>query len=163
MRHALVASLLVAGFCILRPTPALAQVEEVRISVDGLTCNLCAVGLERSLRSLDGVASVHVSMQDEAAVVTMKAGAGFDIEKFRGSVKNAGQEARRFDLRLSGAVQHRDGRYRVQPSPGAAFLVARHSGSRLESFVGKIVRLQARVSSPAEAPLELELTDVVQR
>jgi hypothetical protein len=29
--------------------------------------------------------------------------------------------------------------------------------------VGKVVRVQARVSSPAAAPLELELTDVALR
>ena len=89
MRHPLAAALLVVVLSILRPSLSFAQFEEVRIAVDGLTCNLCAVGLERSLRTLDGVASVKVSLQDESALVTMKNGAGFDIEKFRGSVRDA--------------------------------------------------------------------------
>ena len=145
MRHPLAAALLVVVVSILRPSLSFAQFEEVRIAVDGLTCNLCAVGLERSLRTIDSVASVQVSLEDESAVVRMKTGAGFDIEKFRGSVRNAGQEARRFDLRLSGAV------------------VARNSATKLESHVGKVVRVHARVSSPPSSPLELEITDVALR
>jgi|APDOM4702015191_1054821.scaffolds.fasta_scaffold48679_2 copper chaperone CopZ len=163
MRHRVVASLLVGGLCLLRPLPSLAQVEEVRIAVDGLTCNLCAAGLERSLRTLDNVASVQVSMQDESAVVKMKAGAGFDIEKIRGSVTNAGQQARRFDIKVSGAVRREDGRYSLQPTSGAPLLIARRSAARLEPHVGRVVRVQGTVSSPPTAPLELELTDVVLR
>ena len=72
MRHPLAATLLVSALCILWPSLSFAQVEEVRIAVDGLTCNLCAAGLERSLRTLDSVASVQVSLQDESAVVKMK-------------------------------------------------------------------------------------------
>ena len=163
MRHPLAAALLVVVVSILRPSLSFAQFEEVRIAVDGLTCNLCAVGLERSLRTLDSVASVQVSLQDESAVVKMKAGAGFDIEKFRGSVRNAGQEARQFNLRLSGAVQRQDGRYSLQPGSGSPLLVARSSASKLESHVGRVVRVHARVSSPASSPLELEITDVAVR
>ena len=74
MRYPPAAILLVAALSILRPSSSFAQVEEVRIAVEGLTCNLCAVGLERSLRTLDSVASVQVSVEDEAAVVKMKAG-----------------------------------------------------------------------------------------
>jgi copper chaperone CopZ len=163
MRHPLAAALLVVVVSILRPSLSFAQFEEVRIAVDGLTCNLCAVGLERSLRTLDSVASVQVSLQDESAVVKMKAGAGFDIEKFRGLVKNAGQEARQFDLRLSGAVHKQDGRYSLQPGSGSPLLVARGSGTKLEAHLGRVVRVHARVSSPASSPLELEITDVALR
>ena len=163
MRHPLAATLLVSALCILWPSLSFAQVEEVRIAVDGLTCNLCAAGLERSLRTLDSVASVQVSLQDESAVVKMKTGAGFDIEKFRGSVRNAGQEARRFDLQLSGAVQRQGGRYSLQPGSGSPVLVARNSSAKLESHVGRVVRVHARVSSPASSPLELDITDVAPR
>ena len=57
MRHPRAAALLFAAICILRPAASFAQIYEVRIGVDGLTCNLCAAGLERSLRKLDGVSS----------------------------------------------------------------------------------------------------------
>jgi copper chaperone CopZ len=165
MRHPLAATLLFAAMYILQPAPAFAQIEEVRIGVDGLTCNLCAAGLERSLRKLDSVSSVQVALADETATVQLKAGAAFDPDQFRAAVRNAGQEARRFELRLSGAVQRQDGRYSLRPGGGSslALAVGRRSAAKLESYVGKVVRVRATVSSPARSPLELELTDVAVR
>ena len=163
MRRPLAATLLFAAVCILRPIPSFAQIEEVRIIVDGLTCNLCAAGLERSLRKLDSVSSVQVALADETAIVTLKAGASFDPDTFRTAVRNAGQEVRHFELRLSGAVLRQDGRYSLRPGAGSSLAVGRSSAARLESHVGRVVRVRARVSSPARSPLELELTDVVVR
>ena len=163
MRHPLAATLLVAAVYIVRPTPSFAQIEEVRIGVDGLTCNLCAAGLERSLRKLDSVSSVQIALADETAIVKLKAGAAFDPDTFRTAVKNAGQEARHFELRLSGAVQRQDGRYRLQAGAGSSLAVGRSSAAKLDSYVGKVVRVRATVSSPARSPLELELTDVAVR
>src|SRR5919108_6410468 len=62
MRYVLAATLVVAAISFLRPAPAFAQVEEVRIGVDGMTCNLCAAGLERALRKLDAVSNVKVAL-----------------------------------------------------------------------------------------------------
>jgi copper chaperone CopZ len=163
MRHPLAAALLFAAICILRPVPSFAQIEEVRIGVDGLTCNLCAAGLERSLRKLDSVSSVQIALADETAIVKLKAGAAFDPDTFRTAVRNAGQEARQFELRLSGAVQRQDGRYRLQSGAGSSLAVGRSSAAKLESYVGRVVRVRAKVSSPARSPLELELTDVAVR
>ena len=76
------------------PAVASAQIDEVRIVVNGLTCNLCAAGLERSLRKLDGVSSVRVTLEDETAVVTVRKGARFDADRIRAAVTDAGQETR---------------------------------------------------------------------
>ena len=131
--------------------------------MDGLTCNLCAAGLERSLRKLDSVSSVQVALADETAIVKLKSGAAFDPDTFRAAVRNAGQVARDIELRLSGAVQRQDGRYSRRPGAGSSLAVGRGSAARLESHVGRVVRVRARVSSPARPPLELELTDVSAR
>ncbi len=158
MRCPLAATLLFAAIYILQPAPAFAQIEEVRIGVDGLTCNLCAAGLERSLRKLDSVSSVQVALADETATVQLKAGAAFDPDQFRAAVRNAGQEARQFELRLSGAVQRQDGRYSLRPGAGSSLAVGASSAAKLEPYVGKVVRVHARVSSPARSPWELDLT-----
>jgi len=90
MRHSIATVLIVAALCVLRPGVSFAQVEEVRIGVDGLTCNLCAAGLERSLRKVAGVSSVQVALEDETALVKLKPGAAFDLETLRTAVRNAG-------------------------------------------------------------------------
>ncbi|MBF8299894.1 MAG: Heavy-metal-associated domain protein [Acidobacteria bacterium] len=163
MRHPLAATLLVAAICILWPAPSFAQIEEVRIGVDGLTCNLCAAGLERSLRKLDSVSSVRIALADDMAHVTLKAGAAFDPETFRAAVTNAGQRTRHVELRLSGAVERQDGRYSLRPGAGSSLAVGASSAAKLEPYVGKVVRVHARVSSPARSPWELDLTDVAVR
>lgn len=161
MRRPLAAGLLVAVIWMFSPPPSYAQIDEIRIGVDGLSCNLCAAGLERSLRKVDSVSSVQITLADETAIVRLKSGAAFDPEKLRAAVKNAGQEARVFELRLSAAVQRQDGRYTLHPGRGAsALVVRRESEPRLEAFVGKVVRVRARVPASARLPLELELTDV---
>ena len=160
MQHILAATLVVAAISFLRPAPVFAQIDEVRIGVDGMTCNLCAAGLERALRKLDTVSSVKVALADQSAVVRLKPGAAFDPDSFRTAVRDAGQLLRQLEVGLRGAVRQHDGGYRVEPRPGVSLAFARVSAARLEPYLGKVVRVRARVSSPARSPLELELTEV---
>jgi copper chaperone CopZ len=142
------------------PRVASAQIDEVRIVVNGLTCNLCAAGLERSLRKLDAVSSVRVALADETAFVTLKPGVRFDADRFRAAVTDAGQETRRVELRFRGAVREHDGAYTVEASPGMRFAFGPTSAARLQAYAGKTLRLRARVSSPLRSPLELDLIDI---
>ena len=71
----LAATLMVAAISFLRPAPVFAQIEEVRIGVDGMTCNLCAASLERALRKLvrrgaRAKAKIGVSLTDRAGNAT---------------------------------------------------------------------------------------------
>lgn len=163
MRHRWAAVVFVTTLCILHPGQVFAQIEEVRIAVDGLTCNLCAAGLERSLKAVAGVARVRVVMADEVALVTLTPGAAFEPEKLRGAVRNAGQEPRRFELRVVGSVRQQDGRYSLQSASGASLLVAPQSVPKLQAHLGKVVRVRANLTSTVASALELELTDVAPR
>ena len=149
--------------CILPPPDASAQIEEVRIAVNGLTCSLCAAGLERSLRKLDDVSSVEIALADETAIVRLKSGNSFDPGKFRAAVKSAGQEARGFEVRLSAVVHAENGRYRLQPRRGIPLVRAASSADKLKPFVDKTVRARAKVLSSSQSPVELEVTDVSAR
>jgi len=163
MRCPLAMSLAFAGLVLLRPSPSFAQIEAVKIGVDGLTCNLCAAGLEHSLRKVAGVSSVQIALEDQTALVKLKPGAAFDPDTLRTAVRNAGQQARQFELQLTAAVEQHDGRYRLQAGVGSSLAVGRTSAPKVEAYVGKVVHVRARVSSPARSPLELELTDVAVR
>jgi len=139
------------------PAVASAQIDEVRIVVNGLTCNLCAAGLERSLKKLDAVSSVRVTLADETAVLTVRKGARFDADRIRAAVTDAGQETRRVELRVRGAVREHDGAYSVEASPGILLPFDGNSAARLQAYAGRTVRLRARVSSPVRSPLALDL------
>jgi copper chaperone CopZ len=161
-RTLLVLGALTIGWLVM-PVEASAQIEEVKIAVDGLTCSLCAAGLERSLRRVDDVSVVDVSVADRAAVVRLKSGNSFDPGKFGAAVKNAGQQARGFELRLIAVVQAENGRYHLQPGRGVPLAVRAGSADRLKPLVGRTVRAHAKVVSSPGSPLELELTDVSAR
>ena len=161
MRHPFAAILIVSAVSLAGPARASAQIDEVRIVVNGLTCNLCAAGLERSLRKIDGVSSVRVTLHDETALVTLKPGARFDADRFRAAVTHAGQDTRHVELRVRGAVrQHNGGAYGVEARPGALLAFSSGSASRLQQYSGKTIRARARVSSPVRSPLELDLIDI---
>ena len=157
MRHPLAAILIVMAVALAAPARASAQIDEVRIVVNGLTCNLCAAGLERSLRKLDAVSNVRVTLDDETALVTLKPGARFDADRFRAAVTDAGQDTRLVELRLRGAVRQLDGAYSVEARPGMLLAFSSSSASRLQQYSGKTIRARARVSSPVRSPLQLDL------
>jgi len=157
MRYPLAAILIVMAVAVAAPARASAQIDEVRIVVNGLTCNLCAAGLERSLRKLDVVSKVRVTLDDETALVTLKPGARFDADRFRAAVTDAGQDPRQVEVRLRGAVRQQDGGYSVEARPGMLLAFSSSSASKLQQYSGKTIRARARVSSPVRSPLELDL------
>jgi copper chaperone CopZ len=152
------AALAVPAVLLVSPRSADAQIEEVKITVDGLTCNLCAAGLDRSLRRVEGVASVRVVLASQVATVTVKPGARVAPAQLRAAVERAGQSLRRIELQVRGRLQRQNGRYQLQaPAPAQAFAV--RDETKLQPLVGKNVRLRGRVTSDAPA-VELEVIEV---
>jgi copper chaperone CopZ len=139
--------------------PAQAQVEDIKITVEGMSCNLCAAGLERSLRKVDGVAGVTVVLQSQTATIRLKPGAAVAPARIRAGVHDAGQRLRIVELRLRGALQHEDSGYQLQAA-GQPRPFALRDDVRLGSLSGQQVRVRARVVSTDGAPIELELIDI---
>jgi len=154
-----VAALMVAFELSLGPARGFAQIEDVTITVEGMSCNLCAAGLERSLRRADGIAAVKVVLASQTATIRLKPGAPVTPARLRAGVEDAGQRLRIVELRLRGALQRDDSRYRIQP-PGHAQAFAVRDDSRLAALVGRNVRVRARIVSADAAAVELELIDV---
>lgn len=60
------------------------------LQVNGLACPFCAYGIEKELKSIDGVNGVEVDINEGRVIVTAAEGARFDKEAARRAVKNAG-------------------------------------------------------------------------
>jgi copper chaperone CopZ len=146
-------------FVWLGAAPAQAQVEDVTITVEGMSCNLCAAGLERSLRRVDGVAAVKVVLASQTATIRLKPGVPVAPALIRAGVADAGQRLRIVELRVRGALQREDSGYRLR-SAGQARAFTVRDDARLAALAGKNVRVRARVVSADAAPIELELIDV---
>jgi len=69
--------------------PLIAQQENqsktyIQIRVDGLSCPFCAYGLEKKLKKIDGVANIHIALEEgvvEMNVPTKKKPSEDDINK----------------------------------------------------------------------------------
>ena len=139
--------------------PAHAQVEEVKIMVDGLSCNLCAAGLDRSLRRVEGVTAVRVVLASQVATIRLKPGAPLAPAQLRAAVERAGQRLRGVELRLRGTLQRDSGRYQLHPA-ALDQVFALRDDVKLEPLAGKVVHLRGRVMSSDAPAVELELIDV---
>ena len=146
------------ALCIV-PVRAYAQVEDMTITVEGMSCNLCAAGLERSLRRVDGVAGVKVVLSSQTATIRFKPQVPVAPARIRAGVEDAGQLLRTVELRIRGALQREDSRYELVAA-GQARAFAVRADARLAALAGKNVRVRARVVSADDAPIELQLIDI---
>lgn len=64
--------------------------DKITLHVEGMHCNHCAATVEKALLTVDGVASVKVSLDDKTATVKPKRGATPDIAKLKVAVESAG-------------------------------------------------------------------------
>jgi mercuric ion binding protein len=60
------------------------------VRVDGLSCPFCAYGLEKKLKSIDGVEKLEIKINDGLAILTYKDGAKIDKDVITKKVKEAG-------------------------------------------------------------------------
>ena len=73
------------------------------IQVDGLACPFCAYGIEKRLRTVDGVLAVEIDIGSGRVTVIMHEGARLDEETARRAVRSAGFTMR--DFRREGAAE----------------------------------------------------------
>jgi copper chaperone CopZ len=157
--RSLIAALTVIVALLVSPRSAHAQIEDVKIMVDGLTCNLCAAGLDRSLRRVDGVASVRVVLASQVAMVRLRPNARLAPPQLRAAVESAGQQLRGIELQVRGTLQRENGRYRLQ-APAPAQVFALRDNPKLQALAGRTVRLRGRVLAPDAPDVELEVIEV---
>lgn len=68
----------------------LAEKKQVTVRVDGLSCPFCAFGLEKKLKSIEGVENLEIKINDGLAILTFKDGATIDEKLIVKKVKEAG-------------------------------------------------------------------------
>lgn len=79
---------------ILKPTSSAAG-STVTLKVTGMTCEMCAKGVERALKKVDGVKAAEVSLDKKQAVVTVDA-AKVKTEQLIAAVAKAGGDRHTF-------------------------------------------------------------------
>lgn len=80
------------------------------LSVDGMVCSLCAYGVERRLKRLDGVEGVHVDLDAHRVVVTLRPGTAVSDSTLGDEVRRAGFALRGVTRFARGATPRTDPR-----------------------------------------------------
>ncbi len=71
--------------------------ETYRLGVDGLACPFCAYGVEKELRGTEGVTEIDVWINDGLVFVTVEDDAGFNEDRTRQIIADAGFTLRSFE------------------------------------------------------------------
>ncbi len=69
---------------------SLAQSNEVKVRVDGLSCPFCAYGLEKKLNDLDGVESINIDFEEGLVVLQVTDSENISEEEIRTNIEKAG-------------------------------------------------------------------------
>lgn len=156
MRFLLVqAAVLVAAAVILAP-PVQAQVHEVTVAVEGMSCPFCAFGVEKKLMTVPSAGSVRVDLEKGVATVRASEGGSIDVARIPAAVKASGFTPGTIEIVASGTIQLDGQRGFVLRLPGDKGSVAltdvpSTAESRLRAFVqaGSVVRIAGVVREPA--------------
>ncbi len=69
---------------------SLAQSNEVKVRVDGLSCPFCAYGLEKKLNEVDGVDSIFIDFEEGLVLMQVTDSENISEEEIRTNIEKAG-------------------------------------------------------------------------
>ena len=132
---ALTVSMLILGIGI---SPAVnAQVEEVSIRVDGLSCPFCAYSLEKKLKKIDGVGSVSINIDKAVAELQSKKAESIVFEGLNEAVTDAGFTPRQITAIVVGVVEEL-GDFVVLKNIGSDFMLVLNENEKLRELRSKL-------------------------
>lgn len=86
--------LLSMGFWNLPLEAAEGQDQIVIVKIDGLSCPFCAYGVEKKLKTLEGLKDIQIKMNEGEVLITFKAGVTIDVAAIQEAVVDSGFTAR---------------------------------------------------------------------
>lgn len=75
-----------------------AQLRQITIGVNGLTCSQCSKSVYNKLKQLDFVKVIDMDLNHHIAIVQMKDANNYDIDKLAEAIDNAGYSVRNITL-----------------------------------------------------------------
>jgi len=69
---------------------SLAQSNEIKIRVDGLSCPFCAYGLEKKMNEIEGVENINVDIEEGLVTLKINNEVKVSEEEIRSKIKDAG-------------------------------------------------------------------------
>lgn len=84
---------------------ALAEIKEVKIGIDGLSCPFCVWGLKKQMKKIEGIEKLDINLKKSVATITPKEKVLLDIKDYKDAVKKAGFSVREVKIVAEGEVE----------------------------------------------------------
>ena len=96
--------IILAGILILLTGVAQARVSALTVAVDGMACPFCAFGVEKKLKTVNGMESVSVDMKAGTASLTARPAESIHFQEVPKAIKEAGFTAGVINITISGTI-----------------------------------------------------------
>lgn len=104
--------------------PLSAEVQQMELAVDGLSCPFCSLGLEKKLKRVEGVRAVAIHMKQGLTDVQPTPGHPLNLAAIRRAVKEAGFTLGDIRLTVNGVAAYEDDAWVLESSgDGSRFLL----------------------------------------
>lgn len=102
-------------FCVLcifsLPEQTFAEINEITIGIEGMTCTRCSYGNKKTLEKLDSVLTAEVSFKDGIAKIILKDGEILDPVLLKNTIEKAGFTPTFINVSLTGMVNNKEGKW----------------------------------------------------
>jgi len=134
--------LVIIAFAIglLTSSPIFAEIEEVKLQVNGLACPFCVYGLEKKLKKAPNVSDVKVHLKEGSAILGVTDEAVIDFVALNEAVKDAGFTLKDISVRAVGFIaDSKEGFILRSSETGQQFLLFESDDTHEEYHDGKKV------------------------
>ena len=115
--------LLVAAALFLLPTSAQAQLQSVEQTVYGMDCAPCAYGLEKQMKSFEGVTGADVSLNEGRATLQLASGNDLQLAALRTAIEESGFLPRKAQIEVAGTLKKEGGQWVLTAPSGERFVL----------------------------------------
>ena len=155
---------LLAGWLMLWASHAAAEVTEVTIGVDGLSCPFCVLNIEKKLKEIDALTDLQISYKHGLVKARVKEGHRLDPALVKHKVADSGFTLRDLTLTIIGTVERWQQEHLAVRARGTdeMFLLDTQDPSDLERYAQTkaLVAVTGKAHSHADLPPALSVEHV---
>lgn len=83
---------------------AFAEIKEVEIGIDGLSCPFCVFGLKQQMKKIEVIDKLNISLKNSLARITLKESSPLNIKDLKNAIKDAGFSVREIKIFANGEI-----------------------------------------------------------
>ncbi len=156
-------------FLLVAPLFAEAQLLEVKQTIYGMDCAPCARGVEASLKRLDGVQAVTISLNNGTAEIRLAPDNRQRLGEIRQRISDNGFSAKEAQVKLSGVLREKEGKLIIEVESGEVYALQQFADAKnvleqlRKSKAGKhitVAGVVAEAKSTPDAPWNIQVTQL---